>query len=105
MKSVILSFLLLIIVIGGSLAFRAKDGGAVTGTVAPVNSATTAWMISGTDTFKTQVKANAFEFANVKRGSYTLIIEAIPPYKNGIKNNVSITDGTINHVGEILLVQ
>jgi len=105
MKSVILSLMILAIVIVGSLAFRNKDGGSVVGTVAPVNSGSNAWMVSGTDTFKTQVKTNAFEFANVKRGSYTLIIEAVPPFKNGIKNNISITEGTITNVGEIVLTQ
>ena len=106
MKSVLLSLTILVTVIIASLAFRSKYEGSVIGTVSPAIAAgTTAWMVSGTDTFKTPIKSSAFEFTAVKRGGYTLIIEANPPFKNGMKSNITIADGTITNVGEIVLTQ
>ncbi len=106
MKTIFLSLAILVTVVFLSFTFRTKLEGSVTGTVSPANAAgSTAWMISGADTFRTQIKASAFEFPAVKRGGYTLIIEAQPPYKNGMKANVSVVDGTITNVGEIVLTQ
>ncbi len=103
MKSVILSFMILVIVVAASLAFRSRYGGGVRGTVSPANSGSIAWMISGTDTFKAEVKTNVFEFTNVKQGSYSLIVQGIPPYKNALKDNVTVSDGAINNIGDIIL--
>lgn len=106
MKSVFLSLALLVTVVIASFAFRSRYEGSVIGTVTPAIAAgTTAWMISGTDTFKAEIKSAAFGFSGVKRGGYTLIVEARPPYRNGMKSNIIIADGTITNVGEIVLTQ
>jgi hypothetical protein len=105
MKNMIIILLIFGLLTGASFMFRNKDGGTVIGTISPENVATNAWMASGTDTFKTVIKENGFAFYNVKRGTYILLIEAMPTYKNVTKSNVMVSDGVITNLGNIVLGQ
>jgi len=86
-------------------SFKAMVNGTVKGTVSPAEGATRAWIISATDTLKTDVNAGAFEIPDVKPGTYKVIIEAKPPYKNVAKDGITVTDGQTTEVGEIKLAQ
>ncbi len=93
------------IVTASIFAFRAVDNGTVKGTVNPPDGATRAWLLSSTDTLRTEINQGAFEIKDVKPGTYRVIIEAKPPYKNIAKDGVTVTDGQTSDVGEIKLSQ
>jgi hypothetical protein len=89
----------------GLFAFTMVKTGSIKGTVTPAGSATVAMAISGMDTLKTIIDAGYFNISNVKAGTYKLVIEATPPYKNLEKEGVTVSDGQQTDVGEISLQQ
>jgi hypothetical protein len=93
------------IVTAGLFAFNALVNGTVKGTVSPSDGAARAWIISATDTLKAPITQGAFEIPDVKPGTYKVIIEAKPPYKNTAKDGITVTDGQTSDVGEIKLSQ
>ncbi len=105
MKNIRLTLLALFVVVAGLFAFTAIYEGTVKGTVSPADGAVSAWAISGTDTLRAPVVNGAFEIPNAKAGTYRLIIEAKPPYKNAAKDEVVVADGQPTDVGEIKLQQ
>ena len=89
----------------GLFAFKGIDTGSIKGTVTPADGATKAWALSSTDTLKADIQAGGFEITGAKAGTYRLIIEAKPPYKNTAKDNIVVNDGQPTNVGEIKLNQ
>ena len=87
------------------LGFRALDSGTVKGKVTPADAAVTVWLISATDTLKAPVDQGSFSVNDVKPGTYKLVVEAKPPYKNAAKEGVTVADGQPSDVGEIKLSQ
>ncbi len=88
----------------GLLAFSNIDG-SVKGSVTPPEGALRAWVISAKDTFRTDITTGTFEIPNVRSGTYRLIIEAKPPYKNVAKDSITVIDGSPVDVGVITLNQ
>jgi hypothetical protein len=84
---------------------RNIPAGSVTGSVTPRGSASQVWLYAGSDTFRAGVQNDAFEIANAKSGSYTLVVEPMPMYKQNIKAPVLVRDGEITNVGEIIMEQ
>jgi len=106
MKKVRLSIVALTIVAAGFFAFAKIefDPGSIRGTVVPADGALRAWAVSGTDTLKSAIKDDgAFVITDAKGGTYRVIIEAKPGYKNAAKENVTVVDGQPTDVGEIKL--
>ncbi len=89
----------------GLFAFRNIDNGSIKGTVAPADGATKVWALSSSDTLKADIQSGSFEITGAKAGTYRLIVEAKPPYRNTAKDNVTVADGTPTNVGEIKLGQ
>jgi hypothetical protein len=89
----------------GLFAFTAIQTGSVKGTVSPADGAVRAWALSGTDTLKATIDKGAFEITGAKAGTYRIIIEAKPPYKNAAKDGVTVVDGQPTDIGEIKLEQ
>ncbi|MDF2191881.1 carboxypeptidase-like regulatory domain-containing protein [Paraflavitalea sp. CAU 1676] len=89
----------------GLFAFTAVQTGSVKGTVSPADGAVRAWALSGTDTLKANIDKGAFEITGAKAGTYRVIIEAKPPYKNAAKDGVTVVDGQPTDIGEIKLEQ
>jgi hypothetical protein len=87
----------------GLFAFNAITDGTIKGKVSPSEAAVRAWAESSTDTLNVVVQNGMFEIANVKPGTYKIIIEAKPPYKNTSKDGVVVADGQPTDVGEIVL--
>jgi hypothetical protein len=77
----------------------------VKGSVTPANGASRAWIISKTDTLNAPVIQGNFMITNVKPGNYTLMVEAIPPYKDSFKQDVQVVDGQPTDVGVIQMNQ
>ncbi len=106
MKKVKLSIVALTIAVAGFFAFNNIDfdPGSIKGTVVPADAALRAWAVSGTDTLKSVIKDDGgFVITDAKAGSYRVIIEAKPGYKNAAKENVTVVDGQPTDVGEIKL--
>ena len=77
---------------------------AIKGTVTPADKAVRVWAISPTDTLNTKLQDGAFEFKDVKSGTYSIIIEAEDPYPNTRRKDVVVeTDNPVTDVGEIKL--
>ena len=86
-------------------AFTAFKNGSIKGTVSPSASATSAYVVSGMDTMRTNIQNGGFEIGEVKPGTYRLVIEAIAPYKNFQKEGVVVKEKKATDVGEITLQQ
>jgi hypothetical protein len=93
------------IAIVGLFSFRSLTNGSVKGTVSPADAAVRAWVISATDTMKVQVDKGTFVIDDVKPGTYKVIIEAKPPFKNAAKDGITVADGQPSDIGEIKLSQ
>ena len=89
----------------GLFAFKNVDTGSIKGTVTPADGATKAWAVSPTDTLRGDIQGGSFEITGAKAGTYRLIIEAKPPFRNTAKDNVVVADGQPTNVGEIKLNQ
>ncbi len=91
------------IMAAGLFAFTGLQSGSIKGTVSPSDGAVRAWAESSSDTLKADVINGSYEITNVKPGSYRVIIEAKPPYRNAAKENVTVNDGQAADAGEIKL--
>jgi hypothetical protein len=86
-----------------NISFSRMAGGSVRGTVTPPEAGLKAFLFSTKDTLSANVVNGAFQFFNVATGNYKLMVEAAPPYRNGIKDGVSVTDGQFTDAGQIEL--
>lgn len=87
----------------GLFAFTRFNSGAIKGTITPSAAAVSAMAISGVDTAKVLVDNGAFAIKELKAGTYKLVVEAVPPYKNFEKEGVAVSDNKATDVGEISL--
>jgi hypothetical protein len=84
------------------LGFMPAFNTIVTGSVNPPDAGMRAWLFSSTDTVTATVESNGhFQIPNVKPGNYRLMIEGRPPYRNGVKDGIHVTDGQPLDVGVI----
>jgi hypothetical protein len=86
-------------------AFTTFKNGSIKGSVSPSAAATSAYVVSGMDTLRTNIRNGGFEIGEVKPGTYKLVIEAIAPYKNFEKEGVVVNERKATDVGEITLQQ
>lgn len=105
MKKMKTTALLMGMMTAGIFAFKGIDNGGIKGMVNPADGAVQAWAFSGTDTVKVPVTDGAFELTGLKAGDYKLEIEAKAPYKNAVKENISVMEGQTTDIGEIRLDQ
>jgi hypothetical protein len=105
MKTFKTGLVALSIAAAGLFAFKSIDTGSIKGSISPADGATKVWALSSTDTLKADIQSGSFEIVNAKAGTYRLIVEAKPPYKNTAKDNVTVADGAPTNVGEIKLGQ
>ena len=87
----------------GLFAFHSITDGGIKGKVTPADAAVRAWAESSTDTLNVAIQNGMFEIGNAKPGTYKIVIEAKPPYKNTAKDGVVVADGQPTDVGEITL--
>jgi hypothetical protein len=93
------------IAVAGLFAFNSIDAGSIKGKVSPSEGAVRAWAESATDTLNATIQNGNYEIGNVKPGTYKIVIEAKPPYKNVAKEGVSVADGQSTDAGEIVLTK
>jgi len=105
MKNAKLKLAALGIIASGLFAFTTFFSGTIKGTVTPSDAAVRVWALSGSDTLKAVVANGAFEILDAKPGTYKVIVEAKAPYKNQMKDGVTVSDGQATDVGQIKLAQ
>jgi|GEM_PF-689659 len=95
--------LILLLVFVFSMSFYKMSGGTVRGTVTPPEAGLKAFLFSGKDTVAGNIVNGAFQFSNIAAGSYKLLVEAAPPYRNGIKEGIVVTEGAFTDAGQLEL--
>ncbi len=103
MKTRGIDFVLLLALLFALTAFAFQTGGAIEGRVVPSEKALKAFAISGKDTSICNVINGMFQLAQLKPGTYQLIIEAIEPYTHNFMKDIQVRTGETTNVGEIQL--
>lgn len=94
---------LLLLIALCTMSFYTTSGGSVRGTVTPPEAGLKVFLFSGKDTVSGNIVNGAFLFSNVAAGSYKLLVEAAPPYRNGIKDGIVVTEGGFTDAGQLEL--
>jgi len=74
----------------------------INGTIDPPEGARKIWAISGTDSVQGAPLTGAFSI-DVKPGNWSLLVEAVSPYKNAVINNILVLESQSTDVGVIKL--
>jgi hypothetical protein len=77
--------------------------GSIKGMISPPNGAARVWAISKKDTTIGMIYQGMFLISELQPGTYSLQVEAIPPYKNERKEFVVVNEGQETDIGYILL--
>lgn len=107
MKKGLLACLVASFLIGNPLSFHIEQYSTVQqtsirGRISPEAAAVVVWAVSGKDTLKTMIIAGSFSL-QVKPGTFTLFVNAKPPYKNVSLGNLEVKLNQVLNVGEIIL--
>jgi hypothetical protein len=105
MKMYKLSLLAFGILAAGLVGFSNLRGGSLKGSISPANGGNRVWIVSSTDTIKAPIDRGSFEVRDIHPGIYRVIIEANPPYKNVARTGITLQDGQMMDLGEIVLMQ
>ena len=103
MKKIKLALVAIGVASAGLFSFTVLETGSIKGVVTPAEGASAVWAISGKDTLKSDIQNGGFEITYARCGTYTLVVEAKPPYKNQAKENVTVAAGQVTELGEIKL--
>jgi len=82
----------------------AKERSGIQGTIDPPEGAKRIWAVSGKDTVSIIPPPGSF-IMDVKPGSWKLVVETVPPYKNVERDAILVVDGELTDVGLIKLSQ
>lgn len=74
------------------------------GTVEPPDAANKVWAISSSDSVSGVIVSGKFSI-DVKPGNWTLVVEAIKPYKNAVVSNVLVLENQSTDAGVIKLYE
>jgi len=91
------------VIIAGILAFAPFREGGIRGIVTPAEGGVRAWAESSIDTLKAPIIDGSYEITGARPGTYKVVIEAKPPYRNAAKDGVIVNDGQTSDAGEIKL--
>lgn len=81
---------------------RVKSG--IYGTIDPPDGARKVWAINGTDSVSTVPLTGKFSL-EVKPGTWKLIVEAVPPLKTALVENILVQEGESADAGLIKLTE
>lgn len=85
------------------MAFKTWQEGAIIGRITPPEGAAMVAVISSSDTIRAEISDKGiFQVTGLKPGNYRIYVQGKPPFKNIIRENVPVKDGTTD-VGEIVL--
>jgi hypothetical protein len=104
MRQALWVLIIIIAAISGLHARRLNQTSVITGRVSPAFAVQQILAIRARDTLRTILKDGAF-ILQLKTGRYIIIINAIKPYKDVIKEGVVAEPGKNTDLGEINLEQ
>ena len=85
------------------LVFAMAKNGTITGKIMPSAALKDVWAVSARDTVRALIMEGSFTIVNLKPGTYKVIINAIEPYKDVVREGIAITGGLPVDMGEIRL--
>jgi len=94
---------LLALAITALFSFTLMLASGIKGSISPAENAGDVWAISGTDSLKTTPVQGAFQFNEVKPGTYKIIVEGKAPYKDFVKEGVEVKEDEVLDLGNITL--
>ena len=103
MKRIIIAVLAVLFISLLVSSFTIPRTGSIKGMISPPNGGARIWATSKTDTATGLIYQGMFLINELPPGTYTLMVEAIPPYKNGFKEFVVVNEGQQTDVGYIIL--
>ena len=99
------SLLLALLLVFGSFSFMKFQNTSITGKVMPATSVDKIWAVKGSDS-TSAMPASTGEFnLKVSPGTWKIVIDAKAPYKDAVKENITVESGKSVNVGEIDLQQ
>lgn len=93
------------VLVAALFAFNAGVATGIKGSVTPAEGVATVWAINGADSTKADASQGAFEFGDLKAGTYKVVVQDNAPYKNFEKENVTVNEGEVTDLGNITLEQ
>ncbi len=87
----------------GIFAFSNLSTSSIKGSVSPGEGAMAVWAISGKDTLKAPIANGNFDISIDKTGTYTVIVDAVPPYKDAVRDGIVVSEGQPADIGVIVL--
>lgn len=103
MKNTLFKILAMLVVVVILFSFTVFKAATITGRVTPAEGLKDVWAVSQSDTARGTVSQGNFMIENVKPGTYKVIIDANAPYKDIVKEAVSVVEGQPVDMGEIKL--
>lgn len=94
-----IAFLLLI----GLCAFTVRQSASIKASIIPASATGQAWAVSGSDTAKASFSNGILSMVNVKAGTYRIVITGDEPYRQVVRENVNVQEGSVADLGEIRL--
>ena len=85
-------------------AFRLIQGSTITGRVNPPGEVESIWGFSNADTIKGTLSEGGFALS-AKPGMWKVVVDAKPPYRDAILENVEVKANQTTDLGEIRLQQ
>lgn len=100
-----MGFWAMAVVTAGLYAFTALDNATIRGEVIQADYAVKALAISPTDTAQAEIINGSFTLSDLKPDTYQVTIEAKPPYKNLVKEDVRVPENGTVDLGKLELPQ
>jgi len=103
MKNTTFKIMAILLIAVTLFSFTMFKPASITGRVTPPEAIKDVWAVSLNDTVHGTVVQGGFNIMNVKTGTYKVIIDANAPYKDVVKEGISVTEGQPVDMGEIKL--
>lgn len=106
LKKIIMKKLAVILSIIMASAFISPDlvKPGIYGTIEPPDAANKVWAISSQDSVSGVIVGGKFS-VDVKPGNWTVVVEALKPYKNAVVSNVLVLENQATDAGVIKLYE
>lgn len=102
MKNVLITLAIAFFILK-AFSFSNTSSGAIKGMVNPANAGLKVIAISGRDTVQSNIYQGMFRLTDLQPGTYSVTIEAVPPYKNVSKKLIVVTEGATTDIGYFFL--
>jgi hypothetical protein len=108
MKKGIIACVVISILIGNPFSFHLEQYAisfqqtSITGKISPAEAAEVVWILHAKDTLRTSILWGNFS-QQVKPGTYKLIVNAKPPYKDVSLGNLEVKENHVLDIGELIL--